>query len=203
MQHTALQILAAIGIAVALRVTCGAGAQAPDDDGDDDDRWIDEQIKKGTSGSADPTAVAAVRSAAAAAAAAASSASTSTGAYARQLNGLGAPPSSAGLWQQQQPEQLSRAGQDVMLTLQQGVAQLQVLHSLQICGSSRSQEVAHHGQSSSCLIATQVTQGLHSCLLHNSTAWHRLSRFVSAAVPTRRCSIAKLALLLCLLVCST
>ena len=103
--------------------TCSAGLQAPDDDVDDD-RWIDEQIKKGTSGSADPTAVAAVRSAAAAAAA--SAAAAPSGAYARQLDGLGAAPSSAGLWQQQ-PEQLLRAGQDVILTLQQGVAQLQVL----------------------------------------------------------------------------
>ena len=100
------------------------GLQALEDEVDEDDRWIDEQIKKGTSGSADPTAVAAVRSAAAAAAAA-SAASTASGSYARQLDGLGAIPSSAALWQQQ-PEQLSRAGQDVMLTLQQGVAQLQV-----------------------------------------------------------------------------
>ena len=100
--------------------TCSAGLQAPDDDVDDDDRWIDEQIKKGTSGSADPAAVAAARSATAAAATAPS------GAYARQLDGLVAAPSSSGLLQQQ-PEQLLRAGQDVMLTLQQGVAQLQVL----------------------------------------------------------------------------
>lgn len=98
--------------------------QAPDDDVDDDDRWIDEQIRKGTSGSADPTAVAAARSATAAAAA--SAAAAPSGAYARQLDGLGAAPSSSGLLQQQ-PEQLLRAGQDVMLTLQQGVAQLQVL----------------------------------------------------------------------------
>ena len=94
--------------------------QAPDNDVDDDNRWIDEQIRKGTSGSADPTAVAAACSATASAAAAPS------GAYARQLDGLGAAPSSSGLLQQQ-PEQLLRAGQDVMLTLQQGVAQLQVV----------------------------------------------------------------------------
>lgn len=98
--------------------------QAPDDDVDDDDRWIEEQIRKGTSGSADPTAVAAARSATAAAAA--SAAAAPNGAYARQLDGLGAAPSSSGLLQQQ-PEQLLRAGQDVILTLQQGVAQLQVL----------------------------------------------------------------------------
>lgn len=109
-----------------------AGLQAPDDDVDDDDRWINEQIKKGTSGNADPAAVAAVRSAAAAAASAASTANASSGAYGRQLDGLGAAPSSA-VWQQQ-PEQLTRAGQDVMLSLQQGVAQLQVLLALQaIC----------------------------------------------------------------------
>lgn len=104
-----------------------AGLQAQDDDADIDDRWIDEQIKKGTSGNADPAAVAAVRSAAAAAAAAAASAATApSSAYTRQLDGLGAAPSSTGLWQQQ-PEQLARVGQDVMLSLQQGVAQLQVL----------------------------------------------------------------------------
>ncbi|KAL3131084.1 hypothetical protein ABBQ38_000395 [Trebouxia sp. C0009 RCD-2024] len=101
-------------------------AQAPDDDVDDDDRWIEEQIKKGTAGSADPAAVAAVRSAAAAAAV--SAAAAPSGAYARQLDGMAAAPSSTSLWQQQ-PEQLLRAGQDVMLTLQQGVAQLQASHS--------------------------------------------------------------------------
>ncbi|KAL3139132.1 hypothetical protein ABBQ32_005919 [Trebouxia sp. C0010 RCD-2024] len=101
-------------------------AQAPDDDVDDDDRWINEQIKKGTAGSADPAAVAAVRSAAAAAAV--SAAAAPSGAYARQLDGMAAAPSSTSLWQQQ-PEQLLRAGQDVMLTLQQGVAQLQASHS--------------------------------------------------------------------------
>lgn len=103
--------------------TPSAGSQAPDDDVDDDDRWIEEQIKKGTAGSADPAAVAAVRSAAAAAAV--SAAAAPSGAYARQLDGMAAAPSSTSLWQQQ-PEQLLRAGQDVMLTLQQGVAQLQV-----------------------------------------------------------------------------
>jgi len=94
--------------------------QAPDDDADADDRWIDEQIRKGTGGGADPTAVAAARSAAAAAAAPAPGR-----AYARQLDGLGAPAAASGVWQQQ-PEQLARVGQDVMLSLQQGVAQLQV-----------------------------------------------------------------------------
>ena len=96
--------------------------QAPDDDADADDRWIDEQIRKGTGGGADPTAVAAARSAAAAAAAAAAPAPGR--AFARQLDGLGAPAAASGVWQQQ-PEQLARVGQDVMLSLQQGVAQLQ------------------------------------------------------------------------------
>ena len=95
--------------------------QAPDDDADADDRWIDEQIRKGTGGGADPTAVAAARSAAAAAAAAPAPGR----AFARQLDGLGAPAAASGVWQQQ-PEQLARVGQDVMLSLQQGVAQLQV-----------------------------------------------------------------------------
>ena len=94
--------------------------QAPDDDADADDRWIDEQIRKGTGGGADPTAVAAARSAAAAAAVPAPGR-----AFARQLDGLGAPAAASGVWQQQ-PEQLARVGQDVMLSLQQGVAQLQV-----------------------------------------------------------------------------
>ncbi len=98
--------------------------QAPDDDADADDRWIDEQIRKGTGGGADPTAVAAARSAAAAAAAAAAAPAPGR-AYARQLDGLGAPAAASGVWQQQ-PEQLARVGQDVMLSLQQGVAQLQV-----------------------------------------------------------------------------
>jgi len=98
--------------------------QAPDDDADADDRWIDEQIRKGTGGGADPTAVAAARSAAAAAAAAAAAPAPGR-AYARQLDGLGAPSAASGVWQQQ-PEQLARVGQDVMLSLQQGVAQLQV-----------------------------------------------------------------------------
>ncbi len=95
--------------------------QAPEDDVDDDDRWINEQVRKGTGGGADPTAVAAARSAAASAAAV----PLTAGAYARQLDGLGTPAAAAGVWQQQ-PEQLSKAGQDVMLSLQQGVAQLQV-----------------------------------------------------------------------------
>ena len=112
------------GVAIYKDSICSAGLQAPGEDGDDDDRWIDEQIRKGTSGSADPTAVAAARSATAAAAA--SAAAAPSGAYARQLDGLGAASSSSGVLQQQ-PEQLLRAGQDVMLTLQQGVAQLQVL----------------------------------------------------------------------------
>jgi hypothetical protein len=99
--------------------------QAPDDDADADDRWIDEQIRKGTGGGADPTAVAAARSGAAAAAAAAAAAPAPGRAYARQLDGLGAPAAASGVWQQQ-PEQLARVGQDVMLSLQQGVAQLQV-----------------------------------------------------------------------------
>ena len=103
--------------------TCSSDLQVSDDDVEDNDRWVEEQIKKGTSGNADPAAVAAVRSAAAAAATAAAAPSL---AYSRQLDGLGAASSSAGSWQQQQPEQLSRAGQDVLLTLQQGVAQLQV-----------------------------------------------------------------------------
>ena len=90
---------------------------------DDVDRWINEQIRKGTGGGADPAAVAAARSAAAAAAA--SAAMTSSTAHARQLDGLGGPFAAAGVWQQQ-PEQLSQAGQAVMLSLQQGVAQLQV-----------------------------------------------------------------------------
>lgn len=98
-------------------------AQAPDDDADADDRWIDEQIRKGTGGGADPTAVAAARSAAAAAAAAPGPGR----AFARQLDGLGAPAAASGVWQQQ-PEQLARVGQDVMLSLQQGVAQLQASH---------------------------------------------------------------------------
>lgn len=95
--------------------------QAPDDDADADNRWIDEQIRKGTGGGADPIAVAAARSAAAAAAAAPAPGR----AFARQLDGLGAPAAASGVWQQQ-PEQLTRVGQDVMLSLQQGVAQLQV-----------------------------------------------------------------------------
>ncbi|DBA84128.1 TPA: hypothetical protein ACH3X1_006604 [Trebouxia sp. C0004] len=95
-------------------------AQAPDDDADADDRWINEQIRKGTGGGADPTAVAAARSAAAAAPAPGR-------AFARQLDGLGAPAAASGVWPQQ-PEQLTRVGQDVMLSLQQGVAQLQASH---------------------------------------------------------------------------
>jgi len=62
---------------------------------------------------------------AAAAAAAAAAAPAPGRAYARQLDGLGAPAAASGVWQQQ-PEQLARVGQDVMLSLQQGVAQLQV-----------------------------------------------------------------------------
>lgn len=129
------------------RNTCSAGPQAPDDDADDDDRWIDEQIRKGTAGSADPTAVAAVRSAAAAAAV--SAAAAPSGAYARQLDGLGAAPSSTGLWQQQ-PEQLLRAGQDVMLTLQQGVAQLQVVYSNTCWSASPCQGLVHVSTDTFC-----------------------------------------------------
>ena len=91
-----------------------------DDDLDDEDRWAREQIRKGTAGNADPTAVAAARSAVAAAP------QQSYGAYSRPGHGFGAPAASAGNVWLPQPDQLLLAGQDVVRTLQQGVAQLQV-----------------------------------------------------------------------------
>lgn len=100
--------------------------QEPEDlDGsDDEERWAKEQIKKGTAGSADPTAVAAARSAVAA--------SAPHVTYARAPTGVmgGTPAAAAGAVWLAQPDQLTLAGQDVVRTLQQGVAQLQVVLSL-------------------------------------------------------------------------
>lgn len=94
--------------------------QDPDNDLDDEDRWAREQIRKGTAGNADPTAVAAARTAVAAAP------QQGYGAYPRTAHGFGAPAASAGNAWLPQPDQLLLAGQDVVRTLQQGVAQLQV-----------------------------------------------------------------------------
>ena len=102
----------------------GIVQEAEDLDGsDDEERWAKEQIRKGTAGSADPTAVAAARSAVAASAPHAS--------YARAPTGVmgGTPAAAAGAVWLAQPDQLTLAGQDVVRTLQQGVAQLQVVLS--------------------------------------------------------------------------
>lgn len=91
------------------------------DDSDDEDRWAKEQ---GTAGSADPTAVAAARTAVAA--------SGPQGGYGRgAMRGMGVTPAAAAgaVWLAQ-PDQLTLAGQDVVRTLQQGVAQLQVGKSI-------------------------------------------------------------------------
>ena len=87
------------------------------EESDDEDRWAKEQIKKGTAGSADPTAVAAARTAVAA--------SVPQGGYGRGAMGV-TPAAAAGAVWLAQPDQLTLAGQDVVRTLQQGVAQLQV-----------------------------------------------------------------------------
>lgn len=91
---------------------------------DDEERWAREQIRKGTAGSADPTAVAAARTAVAA--------SAPQEGYARgPMGSLGiTPAAAAGAVWLAQPDQLTLAGQDVVRTLQQGVAQLQVSPSL-------------------------------------------------------------------------
>ena len=98
--------------------------QEPDDSDDDEDRWAKEQIKKGTAGSADPTAVAAARTAVAA--------SVPQGGYGRgAIGGMGfTPAAAAGAVWLAQPDQLTLAGQDIVRTLQQGVAQLQVGKSI-------------------------------------------------------------------------